>query len=53
MGEAYEFSWVGKRASIIEAGQGITDTLRLCPERSVQWQSTANLYIEGDNLDVL
>lgn len=51
--EAYEFTWVGKKASIIEANKPIRKTLRPCPEESVNWDSTENLYIEGDNLEVL
>lgn len=51
--EAYEFSWVGKKAAIVEANKPIRKTLRPCVEESVNWDSTENLYIEGDNLDVL
>ncbi len=51
--EAYEFTWVGKKASIVEAGKPIRKTLRPCKEESKDWESTENLYIEGDNLDVL
>ena len=51
--EAYEFTWVGKKASIVEANKPIRKTLRPCPEESVNWDSTENLYIEGDNLEVL
>ena len=51
--EAYEFTWVGKKASIVEANKPIRKTLRPCPEESVDWDSTENLYIEGDNLEVL
>lgn len=51
--EAYEFSWVGKKASIVEANTPIRKTLRPCKEESVNWDSTENLYIEGDNLEVL
>ena len=51
--EAYEFSWVGKKAAIVEANRPIRKTLRPCPEESVDWDTTKNLYIEGDNLDVL
>ena len=51
--EAYEFIWVGKKASIVEANKPIRKTLRPCPEESVNWDSTENLYIEGDNLEVL
>lgn len=51
--EAYEFNWVGKKASIIEANRPIRKTLRPCKEESVNWDKTENLYIEGDNLEVL
>jgi hypothetical protein len=51
--EAYEFAWVGKRAAIAEAGRPIRKTLRPCREEGRDWDSTENLYIEGDNLDVL
>ncbi len=51
--EAYEFTWVGKKAAIVEANKPIRMTLRPCPEESVNWDTTENLYIEGDNLNVL
>ena len=51
--EAYEFTWVGKRAAIAEAGRPIRKTLRPCVKESKNWDTTENLYIEGDNLDVL
>lgn len=51
--EAYEFTWVGKKAAIVEANKPIRKTLRPCPEESVDWDKTENLYIEGDNLEVL
>lgn len=51
--ECYEFTWVGKKDSIIEANKPIRKTLRPCKEDSVNWDSTENLYIEGDNLEVL
>lgn len=51
--EAYEFTWVGKKAAIVEANKPIRKTLRPCKEESVNWDTTENLYIEGDNLDVL
>ena len=51
--EAYEFTWVGKKAAIVEANKPIRKTLRPCPEESMNWDSTENLYIEGDNLDAL
>ena len=51
--EAYEFTWVGKKAAIAEANRPIRKALRPCVEESVNWDSTENLYIEGDNLEVL
>lgn len=51
--EAYEFTWVGKKAAIVEANKPTRKTLRPCPEESVDWDTTENLYIEGDNLEVL
>lgn len=51
--EAYEFTWVGKKAAIVEANKPIRKTLRPCKEDSVNWDTTENLYIEGDNLEVL
>ena len=69
--EAYEFTWVGKREAVREAGRPIRKTLRpvvedettptgvdsngeaYCSSGSKDWDSTENLYIEGDNLDVL
>lgn len=51
--EAYEFTWVGKKAAIVEANKPIRKTLRPYKEESVNWDTTENLYIEGDNLDVL
>lgn len=51
--EAYEFTWVGKKAAIVEGNRPIRKTLRPCKEESVNWDTTENLYIEGDNLDVL
>ncbi|MCI8797418.1 MAG: site-specific DNA-methyltransferase [Dorea sp.] len=51
--ETYEFTWVGKRAAMIEANKPVRKTLRPCKEESVNWDTTENLYIEGDNLDVL
>lgn len=51
--EAYEFTWVGKKAAMLEANKPIRKTLRPCPEESVNWDTTENLYIEGDNLEVL
>src|SRR5574344_1442501 len=51
--EAYEFTWIGKKAAIVEANKPIRKTLRPCKEESVNWDTTENLYIEGDNLEVL
>ena len=51
--EAYEFTWVGKKEAIVEANKPIRKTLRPCKEESVNWDRTENLYIEGDNLEVL
>ncbi|WP_330593537.1 MULTISPECIES: site-specific DNA-methyltransferase [Lachnospiraceae] len=69
--EAYEFTWVGKKAAIVEANKPIRKTLRpvmkdetiptgansdgnpYCSTAGVDWDSTENLYIEGDNLEVL
>lgn len=51
--EAYEFTWVGKNAAIVEANKPIRKTLRPCIDESVNWDTTENLYIEGDNLEVL
>ncbi len=51
--EAYEFTWVGKKAAITEANRPIRKTLRPCVEESVNWDTTENLYIEGDNLEAL
>ena len=51
--ERYEFTWVGKKAAIVEANKPIRKTLRPCMEESKNWDTTENLYIEGDNLEVL
>ena len=51
--EEYGFKWVGKNAARREASRPINKTLSPCPEESVDWENTKNLYIEGDNLDVL
>lgn len=42
--EAYEFTQVGKKASIVEANKPIRKTLRPCPEESANWDETENLY---------
>ena len=52
-GECYDFTWPGKRAAIAEAAKPIRKTLRPCKEESKDWDTTQNLYIEGDNLEVL
>lgn len=51
--EAYEFNWVGKQAARAEVLRPISKTLRPVKEDSVDWDNTQNLYIEGDNLEVL
>lgn len=51
--EKYDFTWVGKRAAQREASKPCRMTLRPCPKESVNWDTTQNLYIEGDNLEVL
>lgn len=51
--EAYTFTWVGKTEAILEANKPIRKTLRPSIKDSVNWNDTENLYIEGDNLDVL
>ncbi len=69
--EAYEFTWVGKKAAVVEANKPIRKTLRpvmknekvptgrdsdgnlYCSTAGVNWDNTENLYIEGDNLEVL
>jgi len=51
--ESYDFTWVGKRKAIIEAGAPISKTLRPDVENSKNWDTTENLFIEGDNLDAL
>lgn len=51
--ESYEFSWVGKRDAMVEAAKPIRKTLRPCVEESVNFDTTENLYIEGDNLEAL
>lgn len=51
--ERYQFTWPDKRAAARLANEPTTLTLRPCREESVDFDSTENLYIEGDNLDVL
>lgn len=51
--ERYAFTWPGKADAIRQSQTPSTATLRPCPEESVDWDETENLYIEGDNLEVL
>lgn len=51
--ERYNFSWAGKSKARRLAQTPTTGTLRPCPEESVDWDKTENLFIEGDNLEVL
>ena len=51
--ETYEFTWVGKKECIVEANKPIKKTLRPFKGESVNWDTTENLYIEGNNLEVL
>lgn len=51
--EFYRFTWAGKAQARREAHKPSTGTLRPCPAESVDWDNTKNLYIEGDNLEVL
>ena len=51
--EKYSFSWKGKADSLRLAQKRSTGTLRPCKEESKNWDTTENLYIEGDNLEVL
>ena len=51
--EAYEFNWVGKQEARAKVLRPINKTLRPVKEDSVDWDNTQNLYIEGDNLEVL
>ena len=51
--ERYQFTWPGKREAKAEARRSINKTMRPAPEESVNWDTTENLYIEGDNLDAL
>ena len=51
--ERYQFNWPGKRDAIRKANAPTTMTLRPCKEESVDFDNTQNLYIEGDNLEVL
>ena len=51
--ERYQFTWPGKAAAKAEARRPIWKTMRPEPVKSVDWDTTKNLYIEGDNLDAL
>ncbi len=51
--ERYQLNWVGKREALLTANAPIAKTLRPCREQSVNFDTTENLYIEGDNLDAL
>ena len=51
--ERYQFTWPGKQKARAEAIRAIDKTMRPCPAESVNWDTTENLYIEGDNLDAL
>ena len=51
--ERYQFTWPDKKKAILAANAPISKTLRPCREESVNFDSTENLYIEGDNLEVL
>lgn len=51
--ERYTLNWAGKKQAILTANSPINATLRPCREESVDFDNTKNLYIEGDNLDVL
>ncbi len=51
--ERYDFTWVGKKESIKLANTPTRKTLRPIKDSSVEWEKTENLYIEGDNLEVL
>ena len=51
--ERYQFTWPDKKKSVLMANAPIAATLRPCKEESVDFDTTENLYIEGDNLDVL
>jgi len=51
--EVYQFTWIGKTKSWREAHKPSTGTLRPAKNESLDWDTTKNLYIEGDNLEVL
>ena len=51
--EKYQLTWAGKKESILEANKQINKTLRINREKSVNFENTKNVYIEGDNLEAL
>ncbi len=51
--ECYAFTWVGKKEAMVEANRPIRKTLRPCRDKSLNWEDTENIYIEGDNLEAL
>lgn len=51
--ELFTFSWVGKKQAIIDANSPIRKTLRPQVKKSIDWENTENVYIEGDNLEAL
>ena len=51
--ERYQFTWPGKAKARLEARTPTAKTMRPCPEKSVDWETTQNLYVEGDNLEAL
>jgi adenine-specific DNA-methyltransferase len=51
--ERYRLDWLGKKASLLKANTPIKETLRPCREESVNFDTTENVYIEGDNFEVL
>ena len=51
--EKYEFNWPGKKNAILISNSPTNKTLRPCKEESVNWDTTQNLYLEGDNLEIL
>jgi len=51
--ERYRLDWPGKKASLLKANTPINKTLRPCREESVDFDTTENIYIEGDNFEVL
>jgi len=51
--ERYRLDWPGKREALALANEPIRKTLRPCKDESVDFDTTQNLYIEGDNLDAL